>query len=108
LACNVAAVALAGTLALVRQARELLRDGGVTTRRSSTLVALWLVLTLGVGGQGAFFMRPFFGFPATRGNTPPWFLGAQPDVRGATSFYAMVAQSFSKPQLPAQWPREKR
>lgn len=104
LAANVFAVAVAGSLALVRQARELLGERGLPRARASTLVALWLALTLGVGGQAAFYMRPFFGFPATRGNTPPFFLGAQSDLRGATSFYEMAWQTVRNPPLPKRWP----
>jgi hypothetical protein len=55
---------------------------------------------LGVGGQAAFFMRPFFGFPATRGNTPPFFVGAKPDLRGATNSYEAVWPTIRRPRLP--------
>ena len=101
LAFNVIVVAAAGTLALVRQAHGLFRDHGVPRARASLLVASWLALSLGVGGQAAFFLRPFLGFPATRGNTPPFFLGAEPDLRGATNFYEAVWQTIRRPELPA-------
>jgi len=80
----------------------------VARARVLVLVSLWLALTLGVGGQAAFYMRPFFGFPATRGNTPPFFLGAEPDVRGARNFYEAIAQTVWHPPLPRQWPKHER
>lgn len=101
LAFNMAIVAFAGSLALLRQARELFTRHGLRPARAQMLVAIWLTLSLGVGGQAAFVMRPFFGFPATRGNTPPFFVGAEPDLRGATNFYEAVWQTIRHPPLPA-------
>jgi hypothetical protein len=99
LALNVMAVATAGTTALRHQARTL--AGAVPgTRGPWLLVGAWLLLTLGVGGQAAFYLRPFFGFPASRGGRPPFFLGTTPDVRGATSFYGAVWQTITRPPLP--------
>lgn len=100
LAFNVVAFGCAGTLALVRQARGLFTEHAVAPARANVLVACWLALSLGVGGQAAFYLRPFFGFPATRGNTPPFFLGAEPDLRGATNFYEAVWQTIQRPALP--------
>jgi len=97
---NVIAVAVAGSLALVRQAHSLLREHTLSRLRASLLVVAWLTLSLGVGGQAAFFMRPFFGFPATRGGNPPFFLGATPDLRGATNFYESAWQAIARPPLP--------
>ena len=48
-------------------------------------------------------MRPFFGYPASRGYDSPFLLGAQPDVRGATNFYEAVLQVYTVPRLPARW-----
>jgi len=100
LAFNLVAFACAGSLALVRQARGLFAEHAVAPARANVLVACWLALSLGVGGQAAFYLRPFFGFPATRGNTPPFFLGAEPDLRGATNFYEAVWQTIRRPALP--------
>lgn len=100
LAFNVVAFGCAGTLALLRQARGLFTEHAVAPARANVLVACWLALSLGVGGQAAFYLRPFFGFPATRGNTPPFFLGAEPDLRGATNFYEAVWQTIQRPALP--------
>ena len=100
LAFNMAIVAVVGALALLRQTRELFALCGLSAARSRFLVGAWLLLSLGVGGQAAFVMRPFFGFPATRGNTPPFFVGAQPDLRGATNFYEAVWQTITRPRLP--------
>ncbi|HUR28858.1 MAG TPA: hypothetical protein VM509_11770 [Planctomycetota bacterium] len=101
LAFNMAIVAIAGSLALMRQTQQLFTQHGVDPLRAKLLVGAWLLLSLGVGGQAAFVMRPFFGFPATRGNTPPFFVGAEPDLRGATNFYESVWQTIQRPRLPA-------
>lgn len=104
LAWNLATVALCGVLAFVRQSSSLC-EAARSRRRALTLATTWLALTLGVGGQAAFYMRPFFGFPLTRGATPPFFLGAEPDVRGATNFYEAVVQAWQRPPLPKEWPK---
>jgi len=49
-------------------------------------------------------MRPFFGFPLTRGDVPPFFFGAEPDARGATNFCEAVPQTLQRPPLPSTWP----
>jgi hypothetical protein len=89
---NVALVAVAGCFALVQRARALLPAAGLPLRRALLVVLAWLALSLFVGGQVSFMLRPLIGIPATRGFTPPWFLGAEPDARGATSFYGAVWQ----------------
>lgn len=101
LAINMGLIAVVGSLALVRQARELFRQHGLGPAPARFLVGAWLALSLGVGGQAAFVMRPFFGFPATRGQAPKFFLGAEPDLRGATNFYEAVWQTIRRPNLPA-------
>ena len=103
LGLNVVFVAVSGTLALVHQARAILAACKVTRRRVLTVISSWLLLTLLVGGQAAFYLRPFFGLPASRGCTPPFALGAAPDVRGATNFYEAIIQIFTEPPLPKSW-----
>lgn len=61
-----------------------------------------LFLALLVGGQAAFYVRPFFGVPASRGRTPPFLPGNEPDVRGATNFFELLSQFSSYPKLP-EW-----
>lgn len=103
LALNMAAVAVCGAIALAYQGLRILRELAVGPARAAAVVMCWLSLTLAVGGQAAFWMRPFFGFPATRGNTPPFFLGTEPDKRGATNFYEAVWQTVVRPPLPETW-----
>lgn len=100
LALNMACVAASGTLALVRQAGELLIGRELSKARASALVGTQLALSLLVGGQAAFSMRPLFGLPAMRGNVPPWFLGHEADLRGATNFYESVWQTIRQPPPP--------
>ena len=72
------------------------------------LVLASLCLSLAVGGQAAFYMRPFFGLQATRGGDPPLWLGDAPDARGARNFYEVVWQFVSHPALPAEFTRQGR
>lgn len=103
LALNMLAVAVAGTLALARQSRGLFEEHRLEPPRARLLVGTWLLLTLMVGGQAAFWMRPFFGFPITRGYAaPPFFLKTEPDLRGASNFFEAVLQTIEHPALP-EW-----
>ncbi|MEW6071750.1 MAG: hypothetical protein AB1726_04020 [Planctomycetota bacterium] len=103
LGLNVFFVALCGTVALVRQGRSVLATKITSRRRVSAVVLSWLVLSLVVGGQASFYLRPLFGLPASRGNIPPFALGSTPDVRGATNFFEAVLQVFTAPPLPRSW-----
>ncbi len=106
---NTAFVAIAGSLALVRQARGVIVDHAVERVRGIAVVLCWLALSLFVGGQASFYLRPFFGLPATRGGSPPFALGTEPDVRGATNFYEAVIQIVETTPLPAGFgPRQPR
>lgn len=88
---NMAFVAIASSFALLRQARLLLREHGVPVGRTRAIVGSWLVLSLLVGGQLAFWLRPFFGIASLRGE-PPFVLGDEPTVTGARNFYEVVWQ----------------
>jgi hypothetical protein len=95
LAANIGLIAVAGVLALVQRARALLPAAGLELRHALRVGVAWVALSLFVGGQVSFMLRPLIGVPATRGHVPPWFLGAEPDARGATSFYGAVWQIVS-------------
>jgi len=103
LGMNVLFVAVCGILALIRQGTAILSARTVSTGRTVAVILSWLALSLAVGGQGAFYLRPMFGYPASRGCNPPFALGSAPDVRGATNFFEAVGQVFSKPPLPRSW-----
>ena len=98
-AINLGAIAASGSLALARRARVLVERHGVAAARARAVLGLWLAVTLFAGGQAAFWLRPFFGLPATRGGSPPLFLGATPDVRGARNFYEMVWLAVERREL---------
>lgn len=76
---------------------------GCPAQRAQLAVALWLGLTLLVGGQAAYYQRPMFGLRASRCQAPPRFLGAEADVRGATNFYEIDVRVQRAPPVP---PRE--
>ena len=49
----------------------------------------------------AFYLRPFFGLPASRGGDPPFCVGNEPDVRGATNVFEVPLQFATQPRVPA-------
>ena len=89
-AFNVVLIAICGSIALVRQAKTLLRDYGLGRQVSISIIIGWLALSLFTGGQGAWYMRPFFGISSPGETNPPFFLGTTPDFRDARSFYEAV------------------
>jgi hypothetical protein len=88
---NMVLVAIAGLLAVQRQHQLLVRDHALSRQQALVLVGLWLLLYLLVGGQLAFWLRPFFGIASLTG-APPFALGSEPTVTGATNFYEVVWQ----------------
>jgi hypothetical protein len=90
LGLNVCFIALAGALALVRQVRALAAYHPWSLSRRLTLVSGWLALSLLVGGQAAWTLRPFFGVRSIPGDQTRFFLGSSPDYRGSTNFYEAV------------------
>ena len=50
----------------------------------------WLALSLLVGGQAAWTLRPFFGVRSIPADQTRFFLGSSPDYRGSTNFYEAV------------------
>lgn len=90
-ATNVLFLAIAGSLALVLQVRALCAAHGLPRDRALWLTGSWLLLSLLVGGQLAFWMRPFFGIASIPGD-PPFVLGDEPTVTGARNFYEAVWQ----------------
>jgi len=101
LKANVLLIAACGLLALWNQARALMPKAEISMRRAIPIVLAWLAISGFVGGQVAFLLRPYFGFPATRGGNPPWFLWDEADTRGATNFYEAMLQAIEKKALPA-------
>ena len=94
---NVGAIAVSGALAVVVRARQLQHQHGLGGRRVVLLVGVWLAVTLLVGGQVGWYMRPFFGMsgPASQ---PPFFNGLVPDFRGARSFYEALYNLVVPPE----------
>jgi len=87
---NVAWIAVCGCLAVRRQAAVLLRDHALAPPLRRGLVAGWMLLSLFAGGQCAWYMRPFFGIAPPGPGGVPFFMGTQPDFRGARSLYEAV------------------
>jgi hypothetical protein len=97
-AVNMLFLALAGALALARQTRRLVHAGALPRRRAIAITGCWLALSLAVGGQLAFWLRPFFGIAQLTGD-PPFLLGSAPTATGARNFYEVVWQFVTGPDL---------
>lgn len=81
---NVVAIAASGVLALVFRARALASDAGLDRRTTVSLLGAWLSISLLVGSQCSWFLRPFCGVATV---DAPFILGSEPDFRGDTSFF---------------------
>jgi hypothetical protein len=103
LGLNVLFIAAAGTLALFGQVRALARYQPWPLSRRVITVAGWLALSLLVGGQAAWTLRPFFGVRSIPGAGTRFFLGSSPDYRGATNFYEAVANVVAPSRLSADY-----
>jgi hypothetical protein len=90
---------VAGVLAVLRQAAALLHRHALPRARALPLVALWLAISLVVGGQAAWYLRPFFGNRAIP-DDGSFCLGSRPDFRGARSFYEAVYHLWAPPRAP--------
>ena len=88
---NMVFVAASGCVALLLQVGSLAQSRELTRGRATAVAAAWLALSLLVGGQLAFWLRPFFGIASLTG-APPFLLGDEPTVTGARNFYEVVWQ----------------
>lgn len=95
LTLNVLAIAGCGSMALVRRTRAIAAQHKLSGRRASTITAVWMLLSLLVGSQWSWYLRPFCGVATV---DAPFILGAEPDFRGATNFYQAVYQIFQAPE----------
>lgn len=94
---NVLLIGVSGVTALWRQTRGLMKKAKLSQQRGTLVVGAWLVLSLLVGSQAAWFFRPFFGVASISAKETPFFLGTNPDFRGATNFYEAVFHIFAPP-----------
>ena len=98
---HVVFVAAAGLTGLAAQAQELHHQQQLALARVRAVIACWLLLSLLVGGQFAFYLRPFFGIASLTG-APPFLLGDEPTVTGARNFYEVVWQFVVGASLPGR------
>ena len=108
LGLNVCFIAFAGVLALVRQVRALARYHPWPLSRRLITAGGWLGLSLLVGGQAAWTLRPFFGVRSIPGAETAFFLGSAPDYRGATNFYEAVRDVVRSTPLASDYTRHGR
>ncbi len=98
LSLNVGFIAVAGVTALAHRGRSLLARSDVARWRGTSLLLLWLGLALAVGGQWAWYLRPFFGVATISADKTPFCLGTEPDFRGARSFYEALVHVVVPPR----------
>jgi hypothetical protein len=103
LALNVVFIAAAGSLALLRQVRALAAYHPWPLSRRVITVGGWLALSLLVGGQAAWTLRPFFGVRSIPGDQTRFVLGSAPDYRGATNFYEAVGNIVAPSPLASDY-----
>jgi hypothetical protein len=95
---NVVAIAVCGCLAVRLQAKRLLAQHELGVRKRNVLLGSWMLVSLLVGGQLAWYLRPFFGIAGPDVPPPRWFDGDTPDFRGARSFYEAVWNLVAPPR----------
>jgi hypothetical protein len=103
LGLNVAFIAIAGAAGLVRQVQALARYHPWPLGRRLITAGGWLALSLAVGGQAAWTLRPFFGVRSIPGAETRFFLGSSPDYRGSTNFYEAVGDVITRAPLRADY-----
>lgn len=90
LGLNVAVIAICGCLAVAVRAAKLEQEHDLRGRRRALLVGGWMLVSLLVGGQVCWYMRPYFGIAGPSDEIPPFFAGPEPNFWGARSFYEAV------------------
>lgn len=103
LGLNIAFIAVCGVVALVRQGLRLLRTRRLGLRKLLAVLVAWVAISFFAGGQCAWYLRPFFGWPTIE--NPPFMEGSHPDPRGATSFYEAVWDVLRDTPLPPEYRR---
>lgn len=93
---NVVFIAICGSTALVLQTRNLIGRHGIGRGTSAAIIASWLAFALVVGGQWAWYLRPFFGIAALP-SAPHFCHGTLPDFRGSTNFFEAVVRLVLPP-----------
>ncbi len=93
---NVAFIAAAGGTAVVARTIRLVRAHGLSRTKGILITTAWLSVSLLVGAQGCWYLRPWFGISAIPEDVP-FILGKKPDFRGATSFYEAAYYIFDPP-----------
>jgi hypothetical protein len=104
LGLNVGLIAASGAAALVRRTAALVKRHALKPVAGTAIISAWLVISLFVGGQCAWYLRPFFGVSTA---PAPFMLGRAPDYRGATSIYEAVWNIVKPPPLETDYYTDK-
>jgi hypothetical protein len=94
LGLNIFFIAVCGSCSVVRQAYRLFKRHSLSPRRSAVIVLSWMAVSMIVGCQWAWYLRPFCGVADV---DAPFMLGAEPDFRGDTNFYQAVYHLIDSP-----------
>jgi hypothetical protein len=93
LVTNVVVIAASGALALARRVTALEAATGLGRARSSVLLGAWMALSLLVGSQWSWYLRPFCGVATV---DAPFILGTEPDFRGDRSFFEAFIHALER------------
>ena len=93
---NILLISICGSLALIREGGQLLAEHDLGAKRVSALILVWLALSLFVGGQGAWYLRPFFGV-STHPHFQEFCRGTQIDEGGINNFFEAVYHLVFQP-----------
>ena len=93
LVANVVVIAVAGSFALARRALALAAATDLGRATTGLLVASWIAVSLLVGAQWSWYLRPFCGVATV---DAPFVLGTEPDFRGDRSFYEAFAHAIRR------------
>jgi uncharacterized membrane protein len=93
---HVLIIAVCGSTSLVMRARDLISRHNLSKLSGTMIVTAWLSISLFLGAQASWYLRPWFGITAIPEEVP-YILGSKPDFRGATNFYDAVLNLFNPP-----------
>jgi hypothetical protein len=99
LCLNLIFISVSGGVALGRRAAGLIQRFHLSRKAGALIITAWLLISLTLGAQAAWYLRPFFGVSTIPAENTPFMLGRRPDIRGAASFYEAVYYLVNPPPL---------
>ena len=94
---HVAMIAVCGTVGLINRGRKLTREQGLGRGKGAGMILTWMLFSLLVGSQAAWYLRPWYGITAIP-EPVPFMLRTKPDFRGNTNFFSALVYSRHPPR----------